>query len=125
MKADLSALTGPTVVSHIAAKTSTVTVTDIDVSDYLGPIMITQQVGTVAGTDPTLNGKIQDSADGTNYTDVSGATFVEVTAANKIESIILDTRSLRQYIQYVGTIAATANPSFTMGVTMLGLKKTV
>ena len=124
MKADLSALTH-TANSSIAARTSTLTATGVDVSSYLGPIAFVQDVGTVAGTDPTLNGKIQDSANNSDYADVDGATFTEVTAANGKQVIHVDSRSVRQYLRYVGTIAATANPSFTMGVSMIGLKKTV
>ena len=124
MKADLAALTH-VAHSNIAARTSTLTATGVDVSSYLGPIAFVQDVGTVAGTDPTLNGKIQDSANNSDYADVDGATFTEVTAANGKQVIHVDSRSVRQYLRYVGTIAATANPSFTMGVSMIGLKKTV
>lgn len=123
MKTDIGALT---LASHsnIAARTSTVTATGVDISDYVGPIQIVQNVGTVSGTTPTLDGKIQDSADDSSYADVSGATFTQVTSSNSTQSLLLDTRSVRKYIRYVGTIGGTT-PSFTMGVTTLGLKNKV
>lgn len=107
--------------SNIAARTSTVTATGVDVSDYTGPLLVVQNVGTVSGTTPTLDGKIQDSADDSSYADVSGAAFTQVTASNSTQTLLLDTRAVRKYVRYVGTIAGTT-PSFTMGVTLHGVK---
>ena len=58
-----------------AARTATVTGTGFDVSNYIGNITFSQSVGTVTGTTPTLDGKIQDSADNSSFTDVTGATL--------------------------------------------------
>ncbi len=110
--------------SNIAARTSTVTATGVDVSDYIGSIAIVQDVGTVSGTTPTLDGKLQDSADDSSYADVSGASFTQVTASNSKQVIHVDTRALRKYVRYVGTIDGTT-PSFAMGVSIIGLKATV
>jgi hypothetical protein len=112
-------LTAPT------AKTSTVTGTGIDVKEYIGNIMIIQDVGTVSGTTPTLDGKIQSSADNsTNWTDVTGATFTQVTASTSLQTCNVDTRLAKRYIRYVGTIAGTT-PSFSMDVVAVGQKQVV
>ena len=110
--------------SRIAARTSTVTGTGVDVSGYTGPLMIVQDVGTVSGTSPTLAGKLQDSPDDSTYTDISGATFTSVTASNSTQTIQVNADSVAKYIRYVGTIGGTS-PSFTMGVTAIGMKPTV
>jgi len=105
-----------------AARTSTVTGTGFDVSGYIGNITFVQAIGTVSGTTPTLDGKIQDSADDSSYTDVSGATFTQVTASTSLISVNVDTRSVRKYLRYVGTIAGTT-PVFNSAVLAIGTKQ--
>jgi len=112
-----------TALSHVAARTSTVTGSAVDVRGYKGQLVATQAVGTVSGTTPTLNGKLQTSPDGTNdWTDISGATFTEVTAADSVQSIGVDVRDTLGYVRFVGTIAGTS-PSFTMGALLQGTKE--
>ena len=108
-----------------AASTSTITGAAVDLLGYQGKVKVTQDVGAVSGTTPTLNGKIQDSADGsTGWADVTGATFTEVTASTNVQSIGVDTRLAKRYIRYVGTIAGTT-PSYTMAVNAVGQKQTL
>ena len=108
-----------------AARTSTVTGSAVDLLGYKGRIKVSQEVGAVTGTSPTLDGKIQDSADGsTGWADVTGATFTQVTASTSLLSIGVDTRLAKRYIRYVGTIAGTT-PSFTMAVNAVGQKQTI
>jgi hypothetical protein len=115
-----------TLTSHvdIAAKTSTVTATGLDISGYTGGLVCIQQVGTVSGTSPTLDGKWQSSTDNSTYTDISGATHAQVTASNSTTKTGFLPNAAAKYIRYVGTIAGTS-PSFTMGVTILGQKQRV
>jgi len=113
-----------TSVSGIAARTSTVTATGVDVSAYKGGLIVEQLVGVVSGTTPTLDGKLQSSPDNSTWTDISGATFTQVTATDSFQKIGIDVRQGAKYIRYVGTIAGTT-PSFTMGVALLGQKERV
>jgi hypothetical protein len=108
--------------SNIAARTSTVTATGMDVSAYKGSLILIQNVGTVSGTSPTLDGKWQSSPDNSTWSDISGATYTQVTASNSTQAIGLDVRAGARYLRYVGTIAGTS-PSFTMGVTVQGQKE--
>lgn len=122
-----SNLSGPltlTQVSNIAARTSTVTATGVDVRGYKGGLLIVQTVGVVSGTTPTLDGKLQQSSDNSTWSDISGATFTQVTASDSYTAIGIDVRQTGGYIRYVGTIAGTT-PSFTMGVSLLGQKERV
>lgn len=121
---DINAGLTQTSVSAIAARTSTVTATGIDVSAYKGQLIVQQLVGAVSGTSPTLNGKLQSSPDDSVWTDISGATFTEVTASDSFQKIAVDVRDGAKYLRYVGTIAGTS-PSFTMGVVLLGQKERV
>jgi hypothetical protein len=97
--------------------TSTVTGTGIDTMGY-NDAMITLEVGTVSGTSPTLDGKIQESdALGSGYVDLAGATFTQVTASNNTQKIRLNGKTKR-YIRFVGTIAGTS-PSFDLAANAL------
>jgi len=112
-------------VSGIAARTSTVTSSAVDLRTYKGGIIVQQLVGVVSGTSPTLNGKLQTSADGsTGWTDITGATFTEVTATDSFQKIGIVENQTSGYVRYVGTIAGTS-PSFTMGVVLLSAKERV
>jgi len=106
------------------ARTSTVTGSAVDIRDYQGVLKITQVVGAITGT-PTLDGKIQDSADGsTGWADVTGATFTQVVAADQIQSIGVDTRAVKRHIRYVGTIGG-GSPNLSMAVHAVGQKQVI
>lgn len=119
---DLNALTGFPLL-RASANTATVTGAAFDLSQYIGVLKVSQHVGAVAGTAPTLDGKIQDSADGATFADVPGYVFAQVTAQNNDQSIQVDTRACRRYIRYVGTVGGSAGQSFTFNVGALGEKK--
>ena len=92
---------------------------------FTGNLLVIQDTGTVSGTTPTLDGKIQNSADGsTGWADISGATFAQVTASNNTQTIAVAANACLGYIRYVGTIAGTT-PSFMVGVQALGTKTSV
>lgn len=122
-----SDINGPltqTSVSAIAARTATVTATGIDISSYKGGLIVQQLVGVVSGTTPTLDGKLQSSPDNSTWSDISGATFTQVTATDNFQKIGIQVPAAARYLRYVGTIAGTT-PSFTMGVVLLGQKERV
>lgn len=98
--------------------------TGVDVSGYHGVLAITQHVGIVTGTTPTLDGKIQDSADNSTFADVSGATFTQVTASGSFQTIAVNTQSVRKYIRYARTAGGTT-PNFTVGVIAVGQKSVI
>lgn len=101
------------------ANTAAATGTGVDLKDYEGPIVIVQNHGTSTGT---LDGKIQDSADNSSFADVTGATFVQSTTTADIQSIVLQSKQVRRYIKYVGTVVT--GPQ-VVGVSMTGVKKSV
>lgn len=76
--------------------------------------------GTVSGTTPTLDVKVQYSADGsTGWTDITGATFTQLTAAGRQAIRFV---SPERYIRIVATIAGTS-PSFTFAVVVVGVER--
>ncbi len=106
--------------SASASQASTVTGSAVDLIDYDGPVSIIQNHGTGTGT---LDGKIQDSADGsTGWGDVSGAVFTQSTTTADVKCIALNPKSVKRYIRYVGTIVT--GPQ-NVAVSLVGIKKSV
>ena len=100
--------------------TSTQNGTGVDTLGY-NSASVALEVGTVSGTTPTLDVKIQDSADNSAFADVTGLTFTQVTASNNSQVLRiegLNTTTRRRYLRAVGTIAGTS-PSFDIGVSIL------
>ncbi|HND52536.1 MAG TPA: hypothetical protein PLV92_09075 [Pirellulaceae bacterium] len=113
------------ILSAPATRTTTVTGAAVDILNVDGPMLVVQHVGTVTGTTPTLDGKLQDSADGsTGWADITGATFTQVTASDNLQAIKLEASEVKRYVRYVGTIAGTT-PSFPMSISAWGRKASV
>ena len=105
--------------SASASQASTVTGSAVDLLDYEGGVAIVQSHGTGTGT---LDGKIQDSADGsTGWADVSGAAFTQSTTTADVKVLALNPKQVKRYIRYVGTIVT--GPQ-VVGVALVGVKKT-
>jgi hypothetical protein len=104
-----------------AVRTSTLTPTGIDISDYSGPAqIILQSSAKTAGTDPTLNVKVQECATvGGTYTDVVGAVFAEVTTADSTEMIAIKPDEQEPFMRVLCTIGGTSTPTFGFSVVML------
>jgi hypothetical protein len=81
-----------------------------------------QQVGAVSGTSPTLAGKIQESADGSAWSDVTGATFTTVTASTNTQAVGFE--RTKRYLRYVATIGGTT-PSFAVAAIIGEQKKQI
>lgn len=105
-----------------ARKTDTFQSAALNVKDFEGDIAITSHwVG--GGTNPTLDGKIQESADGsTGWTDITGATFTQVVDAVAIETIFLSAKSTKGFIRYVGTVGGSSE-TFDGCVNVAGFKQ--
>ena len=81
-------------------------------------------IGTVTGTSPTLDLKLQDADDnsGTNAADVSFGGFPQVTVGTTTYQIVVDVKKLRPYLRVVGTIGGTT-PNITAGVFLIARPK--
>lgn len=87
-----------------------------------GPCFAIQQVGAVSGTTPTMAGKVQESPDGSTWSDISGATFTTVTATGNTQAIRFE--RAQRYLRYVATLGGTT-PSFAAAVVIGEQKKQV
>ena len=94
-----------------------------DLQGYQGVLKIVLDSGAGGGTTPTLDVKIQDSADNSTFADVSGKVFTQVTGASaSIQSLAIDTRAVRRYIRAVIAITGTS-PTFGLAVAVVGQKQ--
>jgi len=102
-------------------KTASPTGPTVDMISADGPCFAIQQVGEFS-VDTTLAGLIQESADGSSWAAISGATFATVSAANDLQ-VIRFTRSAR-YLRYAATLTGDT-PSLEMAVLIGEQKKTL
>lgn len=102
-----------------AADTAAATGSGVDLQDYEGPVVITQNHGVSTGT---LDGKIQDSANNSSFADVSGLAFTQETTTAGIQKLVVQSKQVRRYIKYVGTVGT--GPQ-VVSVSMVGVKKSV
>ena len=93
----------------------------IDLQGYQGVLKVILSSGDGGGTGPTLDAKIQDSADNSTFADVPGKVFAQVTSAS-IQSLAIDTRAVKRYIRAVLNITGTS-PTFGLAVTAVGQKQ--
>lgn len=101
------------------ANTAAATGSAVDLNDYEGEIAVVQDVA--AGGTGSIDGKLQDSADGsTGWADIAGATFTQVTTGASLQKIAVKSDECKRYIRYVGTIVT--GPQI-VGVHALGVKK--
>ena len=89
---------------------------------YVGSLKLVLDSAAGTGTSPTLDVKVQDSADDTTFADISGLTFAQVINAASLQSLGVDTRAVRRYIRGVSTITGTT-PSFTCALVAVGQKQ--
>ena len=93
-----------------------------DLQGYQGVLKIVLDSGAGGGTTPTLDVKIQDSANNISFTDIIGKTFVQVGADASLQSLGIDTRGVKRYIRAALTITGTS-PTFGLAVVAAGQKQ--
>lgn len=108
-----------------AAVTASGNGSGIDLKGYIAA-MLTFNSAVGSGTAPTLDIKVQDSADNSSFADVSGYTLTQVTGAagNGVQNLFIDPRLVRRYVRVVKTVGGTS-PSFTCEADLIGLKQTI
>lgn len=106
----------PVSAANTAAATSAA---GVDLLDYEGPVLVTQHHGVGTGT---IDGKIQDSADNSAFADVAGLTFSQDTTTASVKALVVQSKQVRRYIRYVGTIVTGPH---LIAVSLSGVKKSV
>lgn len=115
-----------TKVEDVLSRTATLTGTAFDTAGYQGQMAVILEAGAAtAGTNPTLDVKIQhsDTTTSGDFSDITGAAFAQVTNAASQQIKLLDRNKTKRYIRVIGTLGGTSTPTFPYGVTFLGAKK--
>jgi hypothetical protein len=94
---------------------------DVQMVDNVGgrQFMAVLGIGAVTGTSPTLDLKLQESADNSTWADITGAAFAQQNAAG---TNTLQVRTTKRYVRAVATVGGTS-PNFAFGVYLLGQKR--
>ena len=114
-----------TVVAGVAtaAVTSTATSSAIDLLEYDGDVLLILDSAAGGGSSPTLDIKLTECATtGGTYTDLSGATFTQVTGSASMQTLAINKDSSKRFIKIVQTIGG-SSPTFTFSINLIGVKK--
>ncbi len=90
---------------------------------YLGNAIVLLSATNTAGSTPTLDVKLQGSNDATNYADITGAAFTQVTTSNSVQAISLRIQEAPLYIRATNVIGGTSSPAYIYSVTILAPQK--
>ncbi len=104
------------------AATTTDSGSAVDLGEGDGRCFAIQQIGAISGSGAILTGKIQESADNSTFTDISGATFTAVTTASNLQVISFE--RTRRYVRHHRTVAG-STPSLVLGVLIGQQRKSV
>lgn len=97
--------------------------TGVDLVSYEGQIAVVLDAHNVSGTSPTMDIKIQDSADNSSFADVSPSiAFAQVTTTDSVQKLSIAKSSLRRYIRAVKTAGGTT-PVYLISVKGYANKK--
>lgn len=98
--------------------------TGVDLLTLSGEIAVIIDVSApVAGTSPTLDLKLQDSADNSTYGDVTGGAFTQVTDAASVQKLSFNKDELKRYVRIVKDIGGTDSPQYLVSVKGVGVKR--
>lgn len=107
-----------------ARKTSSATGADVDLKGYINPggrqMKAFLSVSAVSGTSPTLDVKIQEADATSTYTDVTSASFTQLTTVSGNQEIHF--RTNKRYVRAIATLGGTS-PIFDAAVVLLVEKR--
>jgi hypothetical protein len=103
------------------ARSATANGSAVEVRDYHGRAFATLDSGAGSGTTPTLNVKLQGSADNSTWSDISGASFSEVTTSASFQKIGVVLHEAPRYVRARAVIGGDT-PNFTFSVHLYGTK---
>lgn len=107
----------------VASKSATAKGSGVNTTYYTGKLNVVLDCSAGTG-DMTCDVKLQHSdtdVDG-NYTDITGAAFVQVTTTASLQSIPLNADECQKYVRAVATLAGT-NPVFIISAHFIGRKQ--
>jgi hypothetical protein len=108
----------------VASVTSSGNGTDLDLQQYSGQIVILADMKNTAGSSPTMDISVNDSADNSTFAALSPAVaFTQMTTGASAFKLVLNKDNIRRYLRIVKTIGGTNTPTFLTSVKILAVKK--
>jgi hypothetical protein len=102
--------------------------TGVDTSAFDGTMRFVFNAKNIAGTTPTLAGKLQHSDDDGGddaYADITGGAFTGATdAAHALSTLDLDRNRVKKWVRFVDDIGGTSSPKFARYCDLLAFRKT-
>lgn len=95
--------------------------TGVDLQQYAGQVAVILDAHNVSGTTPTMDVKIQDSADNSSFAD-AGYAFTQVTTTDSAQKLVINKNELRRYVRVVKTAGGTS-PVYLLSAKLLAIKK--
>ena len=105
-----------------AARTATGQTSGIDLRTYDGDVVFVLDSAAGGGSSPTLDITIEDSADNSSFSALSGAAFTQVTGTASAQTLDINKDEAKRYVRIKYTIGG-SSPTFTFSVNSIGLKK--
>lgn len=104
-----------------AATTGNTAGSSLDMLTGEGRLNIIQSIGAWVGNSPTVQTKVQESADGSNWYDITGASFSSTATSNTIQTLSFS-RNYR-YVRSYDTIAGTGSLAIPLANIIIQQKK--
>jgi hypothetical protein len=102
--------------NNATVSTTAASTNSFDVGEGAEMRLQVRVTGVGSGTSPTLDVKVQDSADNSSWAD-TGVTFSQIsgttTVANKLQTRYWKAAPGRRYVRLHGTIGGSSSPQFT------------
>tara|TARA_Y100001973_G_scaffold17075_1_gene24891 strand:- start:187 stop:570 length:384 start_codon:yes stop_codon:yes gene_type:complete len=106
-----------------AARTATGQTSGIDLRDFDGDVLFLLDSSAGGGTSPTLDVTIEDSADNSSFSALSGAAFTQVTGTASAQKLAINKDEAKRYVRIKYTIGGSSGQTFTFSVNAVALKK--
>jgi hypothetical protein len=118
-----------TVARATAAFAASANVTGIDLSGYEGIVTVVFNIGaSTAGTNPTYDASLESgtASNGSGSAAFSPALAITQATGASFQTLGVDVRAMGgKYLKIVQTIGGTSSPSFPVGISIVGQKKSV
>jgi hypothetical protein len=103
-----------------ASVTATANETGVLIAPARGQAAAVLQVGAAtAGTNPTLDFKLQSSDDNSTYTDIPGAVATQTTTVATNQLIPFTPGAVGKYVRAVVTVGGTSSPAFPVAASLV------
>lgn len=108
-----------------ASRTSSNNGSGVDLREFAGDVgVVLDSAAASAGTNPTLDVTLEDSADNSSFAAVSpAAAFTQVTSVAGSQKLVVNKDGCRRYVRAKWVIGGTSSPAFTFSVNLLGYPK--